>query len=108
MLIDFHEIKEMTIENMNNGEGKITAKIYKNEQGKIIPCTLHKGNSIGLHKHDTSNDINYIISVHGKTICDGQEEILKTGTCHICKKSEHSIINTGNENLVIITIVAER
>ena len=91
MLIDFHKIKEITIENMNNGEGLLAAKMYKDEQGKIIPCTLHKGTSIGLHKHETSDDINYIISGNGKAICDGQEEILSAGTCHICKKAQHTL-----------------
>ena len=38
-----------------------------------------------------------------------QEELLRTGTCHICKKgAEHSITNTGDEDLVLITVVAER
>ena len=33
----------------------------------------------------------------------------KKGTCHICKKgSEHSIINTGSEDLLLITVVVER
>lgn len=42
-------------------------------------------------------------------VCHGTEEILSSGTCHICKKgSEHSIINTGNEALVMLTIVVER
>ena len=31
------------------------------------------------------------------------------GTCHICKKgSEHSIENTGDEDLVLLTVVVER
>ena len=39
----------------------------------------------------------------GKAVCNGQEEI------HICKKgSEHSISNTGSEDLVLLTFVVER
>ena len=45
----------------------------------------------------------------GKPVCNGQEEILNAGTCHICKKgSEHSISNTGSEDLVLLTFVVER
>ena len=45
----------------------------------------------------------------GKAVCNGQEEILNAGTCHICKKgSEHSISNTGSEDLVLLTFVVER
>ena len=62
-----------------------------------------------MHTHQTSDDINYILAGTGKAICDGHEEKLVQGVCHICKKgSEHSIINTGGENLVMLTVVVER
>lgn len=109
MLIDFNEIKEIIVPGMNNGTGTMAAKMYLEEQGKIIPCSIHKGGSIGLHKHETSDDINYVLSGNGIAICDGQEEILSEGTCHICKKgSTHSIMNTGNDHLVLLTVVVER
>lgn len=109
MLLDFNDMKEITGPGMNNGTGMMTAKMYMDEQGKIIPCTIHIGGSIGLHRHETSDDINYVLSGNGKAICDGKEEILRKGTCHICKKgSEHSIINTGDEDLLLITVVVER
>lgn len=109
MLLNFNEIKEITIPGMNNGTGTMTAKMYMDNQGKIIPCSIHPGGSIGLHKHETSDDINYVLSGTGKAICDGQEEVLGIGICHVCKKgSEHSIINTGEDDLVLLTIVVER
>lgn len=109
MLIDFNTIKEITLPGMNNGTGEMTAKMYMDENGKIIPCTILKGGSIGIHKHETSDDINYVLSGSGKAICDGKEEILNAGCCHICKKgSEHSVINTGDDDLVLLTIVVER
>ncbi|WP_125144542.1 cupin domain-containing protein [Clostridium transplantifaecale] len=109
MIIDFNEIKEIRLPGMNNGTGEMTAKMFMDEHGKIIPCHIHVGGSIGLHKHETSDDINYIISGTGKAVCDGKEEILTPGICHICRKgSEHSIINTGNADLSMLTIVVER
>lgn len=109
MLIDFNTMKKITVPGMNNGTGSMTAKMYVDEQGKIIPCTIHPGGSIGLHQHKTSDDINYILSGTGKSICDGKEELLSVGCCHICKKgSEHSIINTGEDDLVLLTVVVER
>ena len=87
----------------------MTAKMYMDEQGKIIPCSIQSGGSIGVHKNETSDDINYVLSGNGKATCDGEEEILSLRTCHICKKgSEHSIENTGDEDLVLLTIVVER
>ena len=111
MLIDLNKTKEITVPGMNNGTGMMTAKMYMDAQGKIIPCAIHKGGSIGVHKHETSDDINYVLSGNGKATCDGEEEILSPGICHICKKgSEHSIENTSDsdEDLVLLTVVVER
>lgn len=109
MLLDFNGMKEVTIPGMNHGTGMMTAKMYVGEQGKIISSIIHPGGSIGPHQHETSDDINYVLSGNGKAICDRKEEFLKRGACHICKKgSEHSIINTGDEDLVLITVVVER
>ena len=62
MLIDFNAIKEITVPGMNGGTGTMSAKMYMGEQGKIIPCSIHPGGSIGLHRHKTSDDINYVLS----------------------------------------------
>ena len=62
-----------------------------------------------MHRHETSDDINYVLSGNGKAVCDGKEEYLRAGMCHICKKgSEHSIMNIGDEDLVLLTVVTER
>lgn len=109
MLINFNEIDELTIPGMNGGTGEMAAKMFMDEYGKIIPCRIHAGGSIGSHRHAASDDINYIISGTGKAVCDGNEELLMAGTCHICRKgSEHSIINTGSDDLVMLTVVVER
>lgn len=109
MLINFNEQQERKMPGMNGGTGEMSAKMFMDENGKIIPCRIHAGGSIGLHSHATSDDINYIVSGTGKAICDGKEELLAAGTCHVCRKgSEHSIINTGNEDLVMLTVVVER
>ena len=109
MLVDFNEFQEITIAGMNGGTGMMSTKMFMDEQGKIIHTKIHSGGSIGMHKHETSDDINYVISGESKAICDGQEEILRTGVCHICKRgSEHGITNTGKDDLVLMTVVVER
>ena len=116
MLINFNEIVEKNISQMNGGNGEISAKMYVDKHRKIIPCKIHTGSSIGSHKHTTSDDINYILleeKIPIETIIKvtglSKEEILSSGVCHICKKgSEHSIINTGKEDLILLTIVVEQ
>lgn len=109
MLINFNEMAEKTIPGMNNGTGEMTARMFIDTQIKVIPCTIHPGGSIGLHKHETSDDINYVLSGAGCAVCDGEEEPLTAGVCQICKKgSMHSIANTGDTDLVLLTVVVER
>ena len=99
----------MTIPGMNGGTGMMTAQMYNNDNYRIIPTTIHPGGSIGDHCQSSGDDLNYIISGTGKAVCDGVEEELKPGVMHICPKgSSHSISNTGEEDLVMLTIVVAR
>ena len=81
MLVDFNEFQEITIAGMNGGTGMMSTKMFMDEQGKIIHTKIHSGGSIGMHKHETSDDINYVISGTGKAVCDGEEppEICSVG-----------------------------
>ncbi len=109
MRIDFNTMKELTIPGMNNGTGEMTVRMYNDENYRIISTVVHPGGSIGLHKQNSGDDMNYILSGTGMAICDGLEEELKPGVMHICPKgSEHSILNTGKEDLVMLTVVAAR
>ena len=108
MKIDFTTLKEITIQQMNGGSGECRARMFMDDKGKIIYSVLPKGSSIGSHVQKSSNDVNYVISGQGKAICDGIEETLKPGDCHYCPKgSTHSIINTGEEDLVLFSVVTE-
>ena len=109
MLINFSELNEMTIPGMNDGTGTMTCRMYNDEKYRIIPTAIHPGGSIGNHTQSSGDDMNYIISGTGKAICDGIEEELKQGVMHICSKgSEHSIVNTGDDDLIMLTIVVAR
>ena len=106
MIIDFNKLNEMTMPGMNSGTGQMTVRMYNDEKYRIVPTVIHAGGSIGLHTQNSGDDMNYILSGTGKAICDGVEEKLFAGIMHICPKcSEHSIINTGNDDLVMLTIV---
>ena len=94
MRIDFNQIQEMTMPCLHGGPGEMSA----------LP-----GGGIGLHSHPTSDDVNFVLLGTGLAVCDGQEEPLEPGVCHICKTgSEHSIQNTGEGDLVLLTVVVER
>lgn len=106
MRIDFNSIHEMTMPGMNSGTGEMTVRMYNDEKYRIIPTSIAPGGSIGLHTQSSGDDLNYIMSGCGKAICDGVGEELSAGVMHICHKgSEHTIINTSSEPLVMLTIV---
>ena len=87
----------------------MTVRMYNDEKYRIISTVIHAGGSIGLHMQSSGDDMNYILSGTGKAICDGVEEKLSEGMMHICPKgSEHSIINTGDDDLIMLTIVVAR
>lgn len=99
MRIDFNQIQEMTMPCLHGGPGEMSARFFGGEGGKLISCRIHP----------TSDDVNFVLLGTGLVVCDGQEEPLEPGVCHICKKgSEHSIQNTGEGDLVLLTLVVER
>ena len=109
MKIDFNSITEATMPGMNNGTGTMTCWMYNDDSYRIMPTAIRPGGSIGIHTQESGDDLNYIISGSGKAVCDGKEAELKAGVMHICPKgSEHSIINTGEEDLVMLTVVVKK
>ena len=105
MLIDFNEIPEVTLPGMNKGTGEMSSRMFVMDEGKAILCRIHPGGSIGNHRHDGGMDMNYVLSGEGMASCDGRYEILRPGCMHVCPKgSEHSIKNTGRDDLVLLTI----
>lgn len=109
MRIDLGNMPDVKISGMNGGAGEMTARIYEGDGLKVMPCRIHPGGSIGMHRHEDGDDINYVLYGTGVAVCDGVEEALATDVCHICPKgSEHSITNTGVTDLVMLTVVAEK
>lgn len=108
MQLNFLDLDGIKTKNLNGGEGEVVARMFKDDNCKIMFTYIEPNGSIGLHRHDTSIEINIVFAGHGKAICDGKEEILDLGVCHYCPKgSEHTIINTDKMDLMLYTIVAE-
>lgn len=109
MRIDFNLIPSTTAACPHGGEGELTAKFYSDGARKVIPCRIHAGGSIGAHRHDSGEEICYVLYGQGVAYCDGVEEPLTTDVCHICPKgSEHRIVNTGLADLVLLTVIVEK
>ena len=106
MLIDFGTSDWKEIPHMNGGESSVLAKMVMTEDTRIVLTRIPPGSSIGKHVQSTGDDVNYVLEGNGKAVCNGKEEILFPGVCHVCQKgSEHSIINDGEVDLVLFTTV---
>ena len=102
MNINFNEIVTQTLSGLHGGEGDVVTRIYESENMKVMPCRLQPGASIGLHRHEGVEMI-YVLYGAGKAVCDGAEEPLTVDVCHVCPAgSEHSIVNTGGVELVML------
>jgi len=106
MLIDFSNMEEQVIPGFLGGEGTFRARMRVDELGKIMRAALEPGSSIGLHTHETSSEIVYILSGTGKVKAEGGEEPLKAGDCHYCPKGQaHSLINNSGGPLEFFAVV---
>lgn len=109
MRIDFEELPRFAMECYNGGEKITYTRMYNDELNSIMKVTLEPGASIGLHHHETSSEILFIISGKGRVVTNGETEELRAGICSYCPAgSEHTIINTGEDELILFTVIPEQ
>ena len=109
MRIDFDAMEETIIPHMRGGEKEVAARMYTDELGKIMLGRLIPGASIGMHTHETSSEIIYVLSGAGKVLYDDGTETVGAGSCHYCPKGHaHSLINDGTEPLEFFAVVPEQ
>ena len=108
-MIRFSKSDFKDIPNFKGGEGIFRAAIVSDERNKILKGILPPAASIGLHTHDTSSEIIFILSGSGETVCDGLVERVSAGDCLYCKKgSAHTLMNDGKEDLIFYAVVPEQ
>ena len=106
MLIEFDKMEEQTIPHFQGGEGAFLTKMRVDELGKILRGRLEPGSTIGMHTHDASSEIIYILAGKGKVLYDGEYEPLSAGSCHYCPKGHsHSLINDSDGMLEFFAVV---
>ncbi len=91
-------------ERMREGKGEVNiVHVFKKEElkGKARLCavvSLEPGCSIGLHEHNTEEEIFYFIKGRGLAIEDGKEYIIEPGDALLTGGGRsHSIENTSSD-----------
>lgn len=108
-MLDFDKMEETVLHNFYGGKGDTIARMFVDDKNRIMKGKLAPGSSIGLHRHDTSSEIIFILSGTGSMLLEGEEEILPPGTCHYCQKGqEHTLRNNGTEDLIFYAVVPQQ
>ena len=105
--------QKVELKNIRQGIGEVKLEHILNNpeemfmKGRMFAkMTVPVGNSIGLHAHDKDNEIFYILSGTGEYYDNGTKVVLEPGDTTICKDTEeHSLVNTGTEDLVLIALI---
>ena len=109
MIIDFKSMEESVLPNFKGGEKEYRAKMFVDEQNRIMYGRLIPGASIGLHTHEDGSEMIYYLEGEGKAIYDGVEERVYAGCCHYCPKGHsHTLINDTDADLVFFAVVAQQ
>lgn len=109
MLIDLKKFEKIIIPEFKGGKKDTVANMYTDNDVKIMLGMLEPGASIGLHKHENSSEIIYVLEGSGKVLYDGEYETLTAGLCHYCPVGhEHSLINDSNSNLRFFAVVPNK
>ena len=109
MIIDFNQADWTANEGFKGGEGIFYNKAYFDGVNKMMNGKLPAGASIGYHKHEGTCEIIFILQGEGTVIYDGEKSPVKAGQCHYCPEGhEHSLINSGSEDLLFCAVVPKQ
>lgn len=77
---------------------------------EIVMLTVKPGDAIDYHEHSNDGDAYIITSGTGLfKDADGKESQVKAGDIAVCGKGQkHTIVNNGDTDLVMISIIAEQ
>ena len=108
MKVEFGAMEETAIPGVKGGEGVTHARMFADGCNRIMRGRLEPGCSIGLHTHEGSSEIVYVLSGTGKALYGGGEERLAPGDCHYCPEGHaHSLINDGTQTLEFFAVVPQ-
>lgn len=116
MIIRFDEIEQTITENFKGGEKEFAARMFFDGTNRIFKGKLIPGASIGIHTHEDSCEVIFILSGNG-TILEQEpdsaaatEKAVSAGDCLYCPKGHtHSLRNgSADEDLVFYAVVPQQ
>ncbi len=106
MIIDWDALEAQILPNFQGGEGEFCAKIYQDENNKILTGLLAPGCSIGMHCHEKTSETIFLVAGQGTVVTQKGSHPLEAGQCHYCPKGQsHSLINDSDAPLLFYAVV---
>ena len=110
MIIDFKQMEETVFPNFKGGEKEFAANMFFDGTNRIFKGRLVPGATIGMHPHEDSCEVIFILKGQGVIVEDGVVSDIAPGDCLYCQKgSTHSLQNTSEEDdLVFYAVVPKQ
>lgn len=108
MVIDFLTMNEEAKPNFKGGLKEYNVKMFTDEKNKIMRGRLVPGASIGFHKHETDQEVIFILEGEGSLVdSDGNvlEKVLPGQATYCAKDESHSLMNKGDKDLIFFAVV---
>lgn len=112
MIIQNMQKKQEIKQNMRGGKGGVEIthitdqKILGNNCRLFAQITVKPGDSIGEHQHVGEQEIFYFLQGKGIVVDNGKEFEIGPGDVMVTPdQSSHSVINTGDQDLVFMALI---
>lgn len=106
MIIDFENIPETHILDFKGGKGALDTRNYVDANVRIMYSTLRPGATTGLHTHEGSSEVVYVVSGTATFHYDSAVETVRQGQVHYCPEGHsHYMENKTDHDLVYLAIV---
>ena len=110
MIIKENEIAVSHLENFKGGEKHLEAQMYFDGTNRILTrARLVPGASIGMHTHEDSCEVIFILEGNGSLMEEGTKKAVQAGDCLYCPKGEsHSLVNDSEKDLIFCAVVPQQ
>ncbi len=110
MIIKPQDIEAGRLENFKGGDKFLEARMFFDGTNRILTSArLVPGASIGVHTHDDSCEVIFILEGCGCILEEGEKKAVEAGDCLYCPKGgTHSLINDSEADLVFCAVVPKQ
>lgn len=107
MIIRPEDLEISHLENFKGGEKHLEAKMFFDGTNRILTrARLIPGASIGMHTHEDSCEVIFILEGRGSLLEDGTKKEVQAGDCLYCPKGgSHSLVNDSGSDLAFCAVV---